>query len=219
MKHFIIIILGLIAIINFSACKKDRLTGNGNIISETRDIAQFTGVNSSGATDVKITYGTTFKVVVKGSSNLIPYFKTRVTNNVLYLGYENANVKDDDIEVEITMPSITKIDVSGSGEIDIKGSFPAQQSLSVAISGSAEVEVESPMLVEQVKVEISGSGEADLEEVGAKQAEANVSGSGSVKFQVSDNLKAKISGSGKVYYKGNPTIQQDISGSGKLIKL
>lgn len=219
MKHFSIIILGLVAIINFSACKKDRLTANGNIISETRDIAQFTGVSSSGATPVKITYGTNFKVVVKGSSNLVPQFTTRVVNNILYLSFEHVNVHRDDIEVELTMPSIRRVSVSGSGEIDIKGSFPAQQSLHVSLSGSAEVEVENPIQVEQVNVEISGSGEVDLEEVGAKQAEANVSGSGSVKFQVSDNLKAKISGSGKVYYKGNPTIQQDISGSGKLIKL
>ena len=211
-------LLVLTTIFSLSACKKDRLTANGNITSETRDVAQFTGISSSGATEVKVTYGTTFNVVVKGSSNLIPQFTTRVVNNVLYLGFEHVNVHRDDIEVELTMPSIQRVSVSGSGEIDIKGSFPAQQSLSVDISGSAEVEVENPMLVERVNVEISGSGDADLEEVTAKQADANISGSGNVKFQVSDHLKAKISGSGKVYYRGNPTVQQDISGSGKLIK-
>lgn len=219
MKHFIAIILGLVIIINLSACKKDRLTGNGKITSETRELTRFTGVNSSGVTDVKITYGATFKIVVKGSNNLLPYFKTRVTNNILYLGFENATVKDDDVEVEITMPSITKIDLSGSGEVELKGGFPAQSNLSVSVSGSAEVDVENAMQVTRLYVAISGSGEVDFEEVNAKEADVNISGSGSIKFQVSDHLKAKISGSGKVYYKGSPVIQEEISGSGRLIKL
>ncbi len=218
MKHFTTIILGLVVIINFSACKKDRLTANGDIISETRDVNQFTGVSSSGATPVKINYGTTFKVIVKGSSNIVPRFTTRVVNNILHLSFEHVNVHRDDIEVELTMPNINKISVSGSGEVDVKGSFPSQQSLSVSLSGSAEVKVEDLMQVERVNIEISGSGEINLEKVGAKQAEANISGSGTARFQVQDHLKAKISGSGKVYYTGNPTVQQDISGSGKLIK-
>lgn len=219
MKHFITLILGLVAIINFAACKKDRLTANGDLLSETRDVAQFSGVNSSGATPVKINYGTTFKVVVKGSSNLVPRFTTRVVNNILYLSFEHVNVHRDDIEVELTMPTINKIALSGSGKVAIMGSFPAQQNLSVSLSGSAEVKVGNTMQVTNVNVEISGSGEVDLTEVGAKQAEANISGSGTAKFQVQDHLKAKISGSGKVYYSGTPTIQQDISGSGQLIKL
>lgn len=219
MKHFIKIVLALIAIINLSACKKDRLTANGNIISETRDIAQFTGINSSGATPIKVNQGTAFKVVVSGSSNIVPHYTTRVVNNVLYLSFENINVHRDDVEVELTMPSINKIDLSGSGEVKVKGNFPSQSRLLVSISGSAQVDIANAMQAGQVDVEISGSGKAYLEEVEAQQVEADISGSGIARFQVSDRLKAKISGSGIVYYRGNPIIQQDISGSGKIIKL
>ncbi|WP_293299311.1 head GIN domain-containing protein [Pedobacter sp. UBA4863] len=218
MKHFIIIILGLIAIINFSACKKDRLTANGNIISETRNLGQFNAVSSTGATPVKIIYGTDYNIVVKGSSNIIPYYNTRIVNNTLHIGFETANVNRDDIEVILTMPMIRKIYLSGSTRVEMKGDFPWVTNFDIDISGSGKVELDNEMLTDNIKVDISGSAEVKLENMMAKNAVADISGSGVLKIQVQEKLKVKISGSGKVYYKGSPTIQQDISGSGKLIK-
>lgn len=218
MKYFIAITLSLVLLVGLLSCKKDRFTANGNVVAETREVGQFSGISSTGSTSVKVIYGTTFKVVVKGSSNLVPQFATRVVNDILYLSFEDINVRNDDIEVVLTMPTIAKIVVSGDSEIDLKGNFPELPTLDISLSGSAEVEAENLMQIAQVNVEISGAAEVDFEDVLVKRAETNISGSGEVKFQVQDNLKAKISGSGKVYYKGNPTIQQDISGSGKLIK-
>jgi len=218
MKHFIAIALGLIVIINFSACKKDRLTANGNIISETRGLGQFTGVSSSGATPVEIKYGTEYSIEIKGSSNIVPHYITRVVNNILYIGFENANVHRDDIEVVLTMPMIRKIELSGSTKAAIKGPFPDVANFEVSISGSGNVKLENSMQAENVDVEISGSGEVDFEKMSTKKVEVDISGSGNVRIQVEDRLKAKISGSGKVYYRGNPVVQQDISGSGKVIK-
>lgn len=218
MKRVVAILLGLFVVIHFSACKKDQLTGNGNIISETRNLGQFTGISSSGATPVEIKYGTEFSVVVKGSSNIVPRYTTRIVNNVLHMGFEGLNISRDDVEVILTMPSLNKIELSGSTEVEIEGSFPVIPNLNVSISGSGKVETDNAMQIDNVKVNISGSGMVDFEVVTSKTAEADISGSGSLRLQVQGRIKAKISGSGKIYYKGNPVIQQDISGSGKLIK-
>lgn len=218
MKRVFAILLGLFVVIHFSACKKDRLTANGNIISETRNLGQFTGISSSGATPVEVKYGTEFRVVVKGSSNIVPHYTTRVVNNVLHIGFERIGISRDDVEVILTMPILNRIELSGSTEVEVEGSFPAIASLNVSISGSGKVEVDHAIQVDQVKVDISGSGTVDFEEVLAKTADADISGSGSLRLQVQDRIKAKISGSGKIYYRGNPIVQQDISGSGKLIK-
>ncbi|WP_113662963.1 head GIN domain-containing protein [Pedobacter nanyangensis] len=218
MKRVFAILLGLFVVIHFSACKKDRLTANGNIISETRNLGQFTGISSSGATPVEVKYGTEFRVVVKGSSNIVPHYTTRVVNNVLHIGFERIGISRDDVEVILTMPILNRIELSGSTEVEVEGSFPAIASLNVSISGSGKVEVDHAIQVDQVKVDISGSGTVDFEEVLAKTADADISGSGSLRLQVQDRIKAKISGSGKIYYRGNPVVQQDISGSGKLIK-
>jgi len=215
MKTLILFALSSLLLIS---CSKDRLTASGDKTTETRELRDFSGVKSSGANDVHITYGEEFKVTLKGSDNLVPYFKTEVVGNTLHLGYERVNVRRDDIEVFVTLPEIQYVSVSGSGSVDIYGSFPEVEFFDVAISGSGEVEIEDPFEANESVIKISGSGEADLERLTANHAEINISGSGDAKLRVAETLKARISGSGKIYYKGNPQVDSHISGSGKVIK-
>jgi hypothetical protein len=200
------------------SCTKDRLTASGDKTTETRELRQFTGVKSSGANDVHVTYGPEFKVTIKGSDNLVPYFKTEVVGNTLHLGYERVSVRRDDIEVFVTLPEIQYVSVSGSGSVDIYGNFPDVEFFDVAISGSGEVDVEDPFTADETVIKISGSGEADLEELNTRHADINISGSGDAKLRIQETLKARISGSGKIYYKGNPQVDSKISGSGKVLK-
>lgn len=203
----------------FIGCSKDRLTASGDKITDTRYPGEFTGISTSGSTPVQITYGTEFKVELKGSNNLIPYFKTNIINGTLYLGYERASVQHDDVEAHITLPAIRKVALSGSGKIIIEGAFPSVHELKVSISGSGDVSVKDPFNSDESLVNISGSGKADLLKVSSKKAEVDISGSGNASVNVQNKLEAKISGSGKIYYSGNPEVDADISGSGKVIKL
>ena len=201
------------------SCSKDRLTASGDKSTETRTVKQFTGIESSGANDIHISYGTEFRVMLKGSDNLLPYFKTEVLGNTLRLGYERVNVKHDDVEIYVTLPALNYISLSGSGDANISGSFPQLNVLQVLISGSAELEAENTMLADELLVKISGSGEVDLKKVQSNSAELSISGSGEAKIGDCQHLKARISGCGKVYYTGSPLIDSQISGSGKLLKL
>jgi hypothetical protein len=202
-----------------AACSKDKLTASGDKITETRQPGIFTGVNTSGSTTIHISYGSEHKVVLKGSSNLIPYYKTEIINGVLYLGYQKASVQHDDIEAFVTLPFLNIISLSGSSDVDIAGQFPIIETLKVSISGSGEVEANDPLTAKETNISISGSGEAALKKLGTKKADIDMSGSGSVKIGVEQHLKVRISGSGKVEYLGTPEIDSKISGSGKLTKL
>lgn len=203
-----------------TSCTKDRLTGNGDVISVTRNTRDFSGVRSSGATRIHISYGSEFKVEVRGSSNLIPNFKTRVINNVLELGYEDVwNVRRDDIEVYLTMPEISSVSMSGSGRATLSGNFLETNSFRVSISGSGQVEVLDEFSCDYLSASVSGSGKAKLRSIVAEEAQASVSGSGAVWLTALDLLRVRISGSGDVYYDGDPEIEQEISGSGDIIRL
>ena len=202
----------------FISCKKDRLTANGDMKTETRTPGTFTGIRGSGANAIHISYGSEYKVELKGSSNLIPYFKTNVVNNKLVLDYGNASVWCDDLEVFVTLPMLKSINLSGSSKVEVKGSFPLVNFFSVDISGSGEVKVADLMATEELDVTISGSGNVDVQKMASKRADASISGSGDVRLKVEELLNATISGSGKVYYTGSPVVESRISGSGKLIK-
>lgn len=201
------------------SCSKDKLTASGDKTSETRFPGAFTGITTSGSTPVQISYGTELKVEVKGSNNLIPYFKSKIINGTLYLGYENASVQHDDIEVNLTLPIIKKIALSGSGKIELNGNFKPVDELKISISGSGNILARDVFETEETTVNISGSGKADILKIVSNEAEVDISGSGNASLNILKKLKARISGSGKIYYSGSPEVDADVSGSGKVIKL
>lgn len=212
-----ILIAALISILSIS-CTKERISADGNIMTEVRNPGTFIGVHSSGSNPITITYGTEYKVEIKGSGNLIPRYKTQIFNGTLNLGYEFVRIGKDDIEVFVTMPALNHVSMSGSGKLNINGIFPAQAQFRLTISGSSDTKVNGEMLSDDVNVNISGSGDADLEKIQAKTGDVRISGSGDTRLSVQNLLKARISGSGKVFYTGNAAVDSEISGSGTVIK-
>ncbi len=107
-------------------------------------------------------------------------------------------------------------DVSGSGKIDLsltiadKASFGVSGSGKILASGSAQ----------SVKTSISGSGKVLAANLEADKCDVRISGSGDVEINVKSELDATISGSGSVSYKGNPShVNSHASGSGHIRKM
>lgn len=203
----------------FASCKKDLVTGNGSIQTQERNVSVFTKVATQGSTVIHIVHGTDFEVKAKGYANLLPYLKTTVNNGVLSVRYEDTrNVRNDNTEVFITMPVLTGLSSSGSGDIHAAGEFGSIANFDATISGSADITVEKGA-AENFVLRSSGSGSFDGFGFTSQDADIAISGSGEAKITVDQKLKVKINGSGNVYYKGDPaTIDDDISGSGKVIK-
>ena len=215
-----LITLSFLAVLFLFSCKKDSLTANGNIVRETRTPGIFTGIKMSGVNTVHITYGANYQVELRGSSNLLNYYKTNIINGKLYLSYENANVRrDEDVEIFITLPILNSIKMSGSAKISINGNFPIIDFLSLDISGSGDIEIDDYIDAQELSISISGSGNVKGERINCKKADVTISGSGDVRIDVQQRLEVMISGSGNVFYTGNPVVNSRISGSGKVIKL
>ena len=202
-----------------ASCKKESLTGDGSVQTQERDVNAFTKVATQGSTIIHIVQGSDFEVKVKGYANLLPYLKTTVENGTLSVRYENTrNVRNDNSEVFITMPALTGLSSSGSGDMHAAGEFGNSTNFDVQISGSANITVEKGA-AENFRLRSSGSGNFDSFGFTSQNADIAISGSGEAKITVDKKLKVKINGSGSVYYKGDPaTIDNNISGSGKVIK-
>jgi hypothetical protein len=212
-KQVLILLLAVFC----ASCTKERISGSGKQVSETRTLPAFTSVTSSGSNRVHINYGQAFEVQLRGSDNLIPHFKTDVKGEELHLGFEDFQVSDDDIEVFVTLPAIRGVGMSGSGQVSVSGAFPLQESIDFRSSGSGHLEVSDPMQASSVSIAVSGSGKTDVQKLRSKTADVRISGSGDVMVAPQETLKVSISGSGTVYYTGNPVIDSSISGSGKII--
>ncbi len=125
-------------------------------------------------------------------------------------------------------------DVSGSGDLDLKGScnnFDSDVSgsgkvfVSAAIKGKADFgvsgsgKVQAQGNAQEVRVGISGSGRVNAGDMTAERCNVRISGSGDAEINVKEELEANISGSGSVTYSGEPKrVNSHASGSGHVRK-
>lgn len=211
-----------VLLLMFTACKKEILRGEGNISTQNRGLMieqGFHAIRVNDATKVFIEAGTQKSLAVRGYDNLLNAYSTEVKNGVLTVGYkDNHNVRNDNVKVYITYPSVPNIDLNGSCEADFSGSFAFAEEVFATINGSGEINYDE-LDADIVRFNINGSGNINADKVLSSEAYIQMSGSGDIRVAVEDKLQANISGSGKVYYKGNPVIEMNISGSGKIIPL
>lgn len=211
------VFVAMTAILAISSCTKERIRGSGPVTTETRNVAGFTAVSVAGSTNVYITQGAVFKVEVKGYSNLLPHFETKLLNNTLQLGFKrDVNVKNDNTDVYITMPALTGLSISGSGNISTTGAFNGNTDFNTRIDGSGNIHFSSGT-IQNFYSTIAGSGSIYAIGMIADKADINTSGSGNTEITATSQLKVRIDGSGNVYYRGTPVISTTITGSGAVL--
>ena len=223
----VLTITGCIIVINGKS-----LQGSGNIITQEREVSEFSKVHLKGSGKVFLTPGKKQSLEIKTDDNIMPLIESDVSGNKLTISHGNHHLRPTSFEVYITLENLEGVRISGSGDIIGKGRF-VTDTLVTEISGSGDMdlEVETGLLetkisgsgsihlsgkAEDYTVSISGSGKINAFDVDAKHVSVKISGSGDCRVSTSESLDAKISGSGDVYYRGRPQINTKISGSGSL---
>lgn len=232
MKKYLILLVALFSVA-ISSCRK--VVGRGPIISETRTVNDFSKINLSLDATVYYTQDSHYSVEVEAEENILEEVQTQVSGSTLTIKKRNSVwLKTESIRVIIHAPSITDIEVEGSGyflaqqpmntsniALQISGSgeivLPALISSQVEadISGSGSIEIKSGEC-QSVETCISGSGEINFIGLRSQSANCTTTGSGKTKVYVEDNLIVRITGSGDVWYRGNPHIESTITGSGSM---
>lgn len=216
MKKIIFMIV-VTAMAGFISCSKDHISGNGAVVTEQRATGNFSKVNASGSTDVQITQGATLKVEVRGYSNLLPYYETKLESGTLKLGFRSGvNIRNDNTEVFITMPVLEGLQLAGSGNMSTAGNFFGNANFEAKIDGSGNITI-AHGATQNFSSFIAGSGSIYAFGMVAATAETNTKGSGNTEITVTNLLKANIEGSGNVYYHGTPTVIANITGSGVVV--
>jgi hypothetical protein len=237
MKTIKLAFLALLITTAFTSCHK--INGKGEVISTSRNIDGYSGIELAVDATVYYTQGANYSLEIEAQENLVGYIETIVKGNDLVIREENGvNFgKHDPIRIYITAPDINSLAVSGSGIINVNGDWNGND-LSAVISGSGTITV-SNLKCDKISSDISGSGNIeingglcnyedfsisgsgtiDMRLVECATTYADISGSGDIYTNVQKLLDAEISGSGNVYYYGTPAINTHISGSGNIQRL
>lgn len=214
----------------------NKIKGNGDLTTETRNVGSYDNIAISGFFDVELVKGEEGKITIDAESNFLEYIITEVKNDKLIIKIKNNKYLKTNKKLLITVPftAISAASLSGSGdlyskevitanEFDIKlsgsGDINLQvdtQSVSVALSGSGDISVEGT--TQNAALAMTGSGDIDAFKLISKNTKALLSGSGTINAHCNQgDFNAKVSGSGDIYYAGTPSkIDSKVAGSGEV---
>ncbi|MEO8171708.1 MAG: head GIN domain-containing protein [Sediminibacterium sp.] len=215
-----------------------RVKGNGNIITQDRNISHAERISLKGSYDVEITQGPVTSVKVEGDENLLSLIFVNEEEGYLTIkSKEHVNlVSDNPIRIYITTPKLEQVRLSGSGNIIGKSKFTGGDKLVLKISGSGDMvlETNTPKVdaeisgsgsitlsgeTQEQSIRISGVGDYKAEGLKSEKTTVRIAGSGDVRVFADAELDINIAGAGSILYKGNATIKQNITGSGEVKKI
>lgn len=187
--------------------------GSGVAATSTRALPGFSGIDLAGSDNVTVVAGARQSVVVHADSNLLSHVTTQVKAGTLIIGDVGSFNAKSPMYVEVSVPSLTALDLSGSGNITVTGIRASR--LTVTVPGSGDISASGS--VTRLNISIDGSGDVQATGLSARNVDAVISGSGSIFVTVTQSLDAKVLGSGAILYSGNPAqVTTSITGSGTV---
>jgi hypothetical protein len=212
--------------------------GSGNVITETRNVSGFNGVELTGFGNLKITQGETEGLTITADDNIIPYIKTEVVNGVLTIGFTSPILTvgpTRGINYDLQAKDLNSIKLSGAGN----GTAAALSSdnLSLALSGAGNMDIgqldatnfDVSMSgagnvtvageVQSQDVSMSGLGNYTAGDLKSSNTTISMSGAGNATVWADQTLDIRMSGAGNLSYYGSPQVTQSTSGLGRVSSL
>lgn len=238
MKHlsllFTLLILSLSGCIIEANDNKEAIRGSGPLELDARSIDTASGVVMSIPGRLNIYQAPETTLTINAQPNLLPFIKTYVNNETLYIETDNDIRLDPTLEitVDLSLPLIEAITFAGQGHVFVDTLVTPALHITLAGSGdfdlaslnterleivlAGEGTINAKGIADEQSILIAGSGNIAAADLASKEATINITGSGNATLRVSDQLTTTIAGSGSVFYIGNPSLETTIAGSGTV---
>jgi len=212
------------------------IVGSGNLVTQQKDFSDFSAIEVSSAFEVEISQSSFYGISITADDNVIDYIQVSKTGNTLNVGIQTGSYQSTTLQVEIEMPEIDSLRLSGatSGIIE---DFSSSEPFVVELSGASSLEM-GDMNVGDFEVEVSGAStltaegsgndlvsivegasNLDLTDFPVHNSELIVSGASQATVNMNGTLDATVSGASTVYYIGEPTMGNiDISDTSTIIQ-
>lgn len=212
-----VLVLGAIGVVlalrGGHALSGSGIQGSGVAATQTRAVPSFTGLDLAGSNEVTVVVGAPRSVVVHADTNLISHVTTRVAAGTLVIADTGSYTSHSPMYVDISVPSLTALTLSGDGQLSVTGISAPQ--LTVTVPGSGLLSASGS--VTRLNVTLSGDGMAELSQLSARDVHAVLTGSGLIKVSATSSLNAAVPGSGLIMYTGNPSqVVTSVTGTGSI---
>jgi hypothetical protein len=183
------------------------------VVHEPRPVPPFTRLTASLSANVVVRGGQAVSVTVTAERDVIDKVTTEVRDGTLEIGARGSYSSQHGVLVEVSVPTLERLLVAGSGNVDASGL--SDDSLAVSITGSGNVQATGR--ADRLEVDVEGSGNARLFDLPARRVDVTISGAGNVDVTADEELHASVPGAGTVRYGGHPaTVDTSTSGGGHV---
>ena len=225
-------------IIGSSSCfisPHETIYGSGNVVTEERDIGEFTGLKVSSGIDVVIRQGNEISLELEADDNLHEAIITEVVDNTLKI-YTRKNIrKARSKKVFLVYEDLNTIRISSAGDVTGENTLQTKRlDIDLSSAGDLTLDVEA----ENISCDISSSGDARLSgstevlvvslssagdlhayELITKKAEVSCSSAGNARVYASEEFNLRSSSAGSIYYKGDGRVANShTSSAGSIVK-
>ena len=177
----------------------------------------FDRIAASGAIKLKISQGSGYKVNLVGNEASKKAIKIEQHGDQLKIstknwkGHSNLN-----ITVEITMPSIRELELSGACTALAKGF--KENNIEIEINGASNLDLEGQ--TQSLDIELSGASFLNASRLKARKVDIEASGASKIKVWADNTLHVEASGASHIQYGGNPkNVNFSNSGMSTISKL
>lgn len=197
----------------FSYSFNEKVNGSGNVITETRSVRDFDGIDVSGVFQVEITAQKDFAVEVEADDNLIPLIKTEVRGGVLHIQTDGRLSSNSGLKIRISAPDIDDIDASGAAKVNVYAIDNEQ--LQIHTSGASRIDVSGQTA--KLTIDVSGASKIEAGNLKAETANVDASGASNVSVFATGELRSDASGASKIVYTGSPkSVDKKASGASSV---
>lgn len=212
---FLLVILGAFAIAGCRDWGIMGVRGNGKVVTDERNIADFTELELGGAYSVDVKVGGKPSLVISGEENIIKYIKTYVEGDRLIVDTRKNISPRKEIRIKITVPKLDALDASGA--CDVYAENIKSERFSIDLSGAGSIELNGS--TDKCNIDISGAASLDAKNLKSRSLKVSISGASSADVYASEYIDASVSGVGSITYYGNPKdVRKDVSGVGSISK-
>ncbi|MEL1242139.1 head GIN domain-containing protein [Flavobacterium flavipallidum] len=213
------------------------IKGNGNVITEKRNISEnFTHIEVGSAIEVIIEQADRTKVLVEADENLQNSIITDVKNGVLIISRKNGNYNSQHGQkVYITAPIIEELTANSASFIKTKNTLKGEN---IGLNTSSAAKIEAQLSIDNIKVNSSSASKIEIkgmalnleteatsasninaEDLLANNITAESSSGSKISIHPIVSLTAEASSGGKIEYHNNPKhIEKSTSSGGNISK-
>ncbi len=213
----------------------ETIYGSGNVVTEERDIGDFTGLKVSSGIDVVIRQGKEISLKLEADDNLHEVIITEVDGNTLKI-YTRKNIrKARSKKVFLVYEDLNTIRISSAGDVTGENTLHTD-TLDIDLSSAGDLNLE--VQAEKINCDISSSGDARLSgstevlvaslssagdlhayELNTKKTEVSCSSAGDARVYATEEFNLRSSSAGSIYYKGDGrVVNSHTSSAGSIVK-